>query len=142
MSRDVDVSSANGEKPQSSVVPSCATGITPAASRMRPTMSPTLSTFGWIGSVTPTNRICPGFSTAFIAFNTRVRSFSLARQEYPDTSAYNDPEIVLRIDKKYHAGFVVKSPDPNRVQALLDSYSERFRRDFFATAPVPEKPTS
>jgi hypothetical protein len=67
---------------------------------------------------------------------------SLARQEYPDTSAYNDPEIVLRIDKKYHAGFVVKSPDPKRVQALLDSYSERFRRDFFATAPVPEKPTS
>ena len=34
---------------------------------------------------------------------------SLARQEHPDTSAYNDPEIVMRIEKKYHAGFVVKS---------------------------------
>jgi biotin carboxylase len=67
---------------------------------------------------------------------------SLARQEFPDTSAYTDPEIVYRVDKKYHAGFVVKSPDPKRVQSLLDSYSERFRHDFLATAPVPEKPTA
>jgi biotin carboxylase len=67
---------------------------------------------------------------------------SLARQETPDTSAYNDPEIALRIAKKYHAGFVVKSPDPARVQALLESYAERFRHDFFATAPVPDKPSS
>ncbi len=67
---------------------------------------------------------------------------SLARQENPDTSSYNDPEIVERIDKKYHAGFVFKSPDPARIVALLDSYSQRFRHDFFATAPVPDKPTS
>jgi hypothetical protein len=67
---------------------------------------------------------------------------SLARQEDPDTSAYTDPEIVLRIKKKYHAGFVLRSPDPARIVELLDSYSARFREDFFATAPVPEKPTS
>jgi biotin carboxylase len=67
---------------------------------------------------------------------------SLARQENPDTSSYNDPEIVERIQKKYHAGFVFKSPDPARIVALLDSYSQRFRHDFFATAPVPDKPTS
>jgi biotin carboxylase len=67
---------------------------------------------------------------------------SLARQENPDTTAYNDPEIVERIDKKYHAGFVFKSPHPSRIVALLDSYAQRFRHDFFATAPVPEKPTS
>jgi biotin carboxylase len=67
---------------------------------------------------------------------------SLARQEHPDTSAYNDPEIVMRIEKKYHAGFVVKSADSSRVVSLLDSYAQRFRHDFFATAPVPEKPTS
>ena len=35
---------------------------------------------------------------------------SLARQEEPDTSAYNDPEIVYRITKYHHAGFVLKSP--------------------------------
>ncbi len=67
---------------------------------------------------------------------------SLARQETPDTSAYNDPEIVLRVRKKYHAGFVFRSPDPARIVALLDSYAQRFRHDFFATAPVPDKPTS
>jgi hypothetical protein len=67
---------------------------------------------------------------------------SLARQETPDTSSYNDPEIVLRIRKKYHAGFVLRSPDPARIVALLDSYAQRFRHDFFATAPVPDKPTS
>jgi biotin carboxylase len=67
---------------------------------------------------------------------------SLARQEYPDTSAYNDPEIVLRIPKKHHAGFVLRSPDPARIAALLDSYARRITQDFYATQPVPEKPTS
>lgn len=67
---------------------------------------------------------------------------SLARQEDPDTSAYTDPEIVLRIKKKYHAGFVLRAADPARIVELLDSYSQRFRKDFFATAPVPERPTS
>lgn len=67
---------------------------------------------------------------------------SLARQEFPDTSAYNDPEIVMRIPKKHHAGFVLRSNDPARVQALLDSYAQRISHDFYASEPVPEKPTS
>jgi len=67
---------------------------------------------------------------------------SLARQERPDTSAYNDSEIVYRITKYHHAGFVVKSPRPERIQELLDSYSKRFQADFLATQPVPERPSS
>ena len=67
---------------------------------------------------------------------------SLARQETPDTSAYSDPEIVLRIPKHHHAGFVLRSPRADRVAELLDSYSARFRDDFFATQPVPDKPSS
>jgi len=67
---------------------------------------------------------------------------SLARQEEPDTSAYNDPEIVYRVKKYHHAGFVVKSPDPVRVKELLQSYSQRFVTDFLATQPVPDKPSS
>src|SRR6202008_1912497 len=67
---------------------------------------------------------------------------SLARQQHPDTSAYNDPEIVYRVSKYHHAGFVVKSSSPERVQQLLDSYSARFAQDFLATQPVPEKPTA
>src|SRR5260370_1141213 len=67
---------------------------------------------------------------------------SLARQEQPDTSAYQDPEIVYRVSKYHHAGFVLKSSKPERIQQLLDSYSTRFAQDFLATQPVPEKPTA
>ena len=67
---------------------------------------------------------------------------SLARQECPDTSAYTDPEIVYRVTKYHHAGFVLKSPSHERIQQLLDSYARRFHEDFVATQPVPDKPTS
>jgi biotin carboxylase len=67
---------------------------------------------------------------------------SLARQERPDTSAYNDPEIVYRITKYHHAGFVLKSTTPERIEELLDSYSKRFQADFLAMQPVPERPSS
>ncbi len=67
---------------------------------------------------------------------------SLARQELPDTSAYNDPEIVYRITKYHHAGFVLKSPQQAPIEELLSSYSKRFQEDFLATQPVPEKPSS
>jgi biotin carboxylase len=67
---------------------------------------------------------------------------SLARQERPDTSAYNDSEIVYRITKYHHAGFVLKSAAPKRIEELLDTYSKRFQADFLATQPVPEKPSN
>src|SRR5208283_3233843 len=44
---------------------------------------------------------------------------SLAKQEEPDTSAYQDPEIIQRISKYHHAGFVLKSPSSLRIQELL-----------------------
>ena len=66
---------------------------------------------------------------------------SLARQEHPDTSAYNDPEIVWRMnDKKHHVGLIVKSSDPGRVQELIGNYAPRFRQDFFASQPPRDKP--
>ena len=67
---------------------------------------------------------------------------SLARQERPDTSAYNDPEIVYRVTKYHHAGFVLKSSKQERIEELLGSYSKRFQSDFLATQPVPERPNS
>lgn len=66
---------------------------------------------------------------------------SLARQEQPDTSAYTDPEIVLRIRKRHHAGLIVASPDPARVSQLIDEYVSRFYTDFHASAPAPERAT-
>jgi hypothetical protein len=67
---------------------------------------------------------------------------SLARQEYPDTSAYDDPEIVYRLNKLHHAGLVVASKDPTRVEQLLETYSRRFYDDFYTTGPPLDKPTT
>lgn len=67
---------------------------------------------------------------------------SLARQESPDTSGYDDPEIVLRIPKHHHAGFVLRADKPERIAELLDSYGARIAEDFYATAPVPDKPSA
>ena len=60
---------------------------------------------------------------------------SLARQEWPDTSAYDDPEVVWRMNRRHHAGLIVASHDSTRVDALLESYGQRFYQDFFASAP-------
>jgi len=67
---------------------------------------------------------------------------SLARQEDPDTSAYNDPEVSLRIKKHHHAGLILRSMDQRRVQALLENYSQRFAQEFLAVEPQREKPTA
>jgi len=68
---------------------------------------------------------------------------SLARQERPDTSAYNDPEVVWRMDDKpHHVGLILKSADPGRVEQLIQSYLPRFRQDFFASQPPLERPSS
>jgi biotin carboxylase len=67
---------------------------------------------------------------------------SLARQQEPDTSGYTDPEIVERIKRFHHAGLVLKSSSPERIDQLLASYSQRFAQDFLASQPVPDKPTA
>lgn len=66
---------------------------------------------------------------------------SLARQEWPDTSSFSDPEIAWRMKKAHHVGLVVKSKDPTRVEQLLADYTKRIERDFMTSAPSPEKPT-
>jgi biotin carboxylase len=65
---------------------------------------------------------------------------SLAKQEYPDTSAFGDPEVVWRLKKKFHVGLIVRSPRPERVEELLASYLDRIRNDFHAFAPPQERP--
>ena len=67
---------------------------------------------------------------------------SLARQEHPDTSSYADPEIVYRVSKYHHAGFVLQSPRVERIQELLDGYAARFCNDFLASQPVPDRPSA
>ena len=67
---------------------------------------------------------------------------SLARQENPDTSGYNDPEVHLRIKKHHHAGLVLKSSDPHRIPSLLENYARRFAEEFMAVEPLRDKPTA
>jgi biotin carboxylase len=69
---------------------------------------------------------------------------SLARQEWPDTGGYCDVEIVWRLHKAHHAGFILASPEHGRVQALLADYVTRVAQDFTATAPPKEgeRPTN
>jgi biotin carboxylase len=63
----------------------------------------------------------------------------LSRQEYPDLSSYDEPEIVVRLNKRYHAGLVVSSTDAERVKTLLDTYQQRFAEDFLAVMPPLDK---
>src|SRR5947209_5686182 len=63
---------------------------------------------------------------------------TLARQEYPDTSAYQEPEITWRLNKRHPVGFVVTAEEHERVVFLLDDYMQRFAVDFSATLPPLE----
>ena len=64
---------------------------------------------------------------------------SLAKQEQPDTSGYDDPEIVYRAKKLHHAGLIVRSKKLERVDELLTSYATRFAEDFVAVVAPLEK---
>lgn len=66
---------------------------------------------------------------------------SLAKQEWPDMSGYNDPEIFWKIHKQFHAGLVVRSRQWEKIESLLSGYTDRFYQDFFTSAPPKEKPT-
>ncbi|MBS0656843.1 MAG: ATPase [Verrucomicrobia bacterium] len=66
---------------------------------------------------------------------------SLARQEWPDLQAFDDPEVVLRIPKKYHVGLVWKSDSVARVEELQRKYIEKVQADYHASAPLPAKAT-
>ncbi len=65
---------------------------------------------------------------------------SLARDEWPDTSAFQDPELIMRIDRKHHVGFVVRSPDHTRISQLLTEYTDRVRKEHHASAPALDTP--
>lgn len=67
---------------------------------------------------------------------------SLSRQESPDTSGYRDSEIVWRLNKRYHAGLILQSPEHARIEQLLENYTLRFYEDFYATQPLPDRAVS
>jgi biotin carboxylase len=66
----------------------------------------------------------------------------LARTAEPDTSAFDAPEIVVRMQKHHHAGLIVRSSQSERVRELLKTYSAAFAERFLAQMPPPAKPTA
>ena len=67
---------------------------------------------------------------------------SLARQAEPDTNAYDDPEIALRLHKDHHAGLLLRSRSGERIASLVNDYTQRFLVDFNAVLAAPDKPTA
>jgi len=59
----------------------------------------------------------------------------LAKQQHPDLSQYQEPEIVWRLPKEHHAGLLIASPNAQHVEHLLTNYSNRFATDFLTAAP-------
>jgi biotin carboxylase len=66
----------------------------------------------------------------------------LAKSAEPDTSDFDAPEVVLRMKKHHHAGLIVRSSRPERVQELVEQYSAGFAERFLAKMPAPPKPTA
>lgn len=67
---------------------------------------------------------------------------SLCKDEFPDTTSFDDPEICWRLHKKHHIGFIIKSPDRNRVLEILERYTQQIKQDFHASLPAPDKPSN
>jgi hypothetical protein len=67
---------------------------------------------------------------------------SLAKQESPDMSAYDDPEIVWHLKgNPYHAGLIFRADAVERMEERLDHYITRIDRDFGAVLPPPASAT-
>ena len=66
-------------------------------------------------------------------------ALALANEDKPDTSHYTDREIVYRIKKPKHVGLIFFSEKKERIDALLNIYTERITSDFLAFAPAKER---
>lgn len=64
---------------------------------------------------------------------------ALAKEEHPDTSHFDDPEVVYRVHKPKHVGLILHSKKKDRLYSLLGSYAERISREFLAIAPAKER---
>ncbi|MEA5137629.1 ATP-grasp domain-containing protein [Arcicella rigui] len=66
---------------------------------------------------------------------------SLVRQQYPDLSSFDAPEVYWRMNEEYHIGLVVKSESRERVLELLDDYADKIFKNFHASAPIRDRPS-
>ena len=64
---------------------------------------------------------------------------SLSRFEHPDTSSFTDPEIVWKMELKWHIGFIVVSDSSEKVLELLEKFTHRIGNEFHASIAAPDK---
>ncbi|HEY9900654.1 MAG TPA: ATP-grasp domain-containing protein [Pantanalinema sp.] len=62
----------------------------------------------------------------------------LAKEQWPDLSSFDAPEVTWRQKKEWHAGVIVRSDDPDRVEELVNEYARRFAQELMAHAPAKE----
>jgi hypothetical protein len=66
---------------------------------------------------------------------------TLSSQKWPDLSVFDDPEIVWKMNEEYHIGLVVKAKKREKVEKLLDAYTQKiYELGLHASAPSPDKP--
>jgi biotin carboxylase len=65
-----------------------------------------------------------------------------AQTEEPDISCFKDPEIVVRMHIRHHAGLMVRSGRPERVKQLLEQLSGEFARRFLVRPQPQERLTT
>jgi biotin carboxylase len=66
-------------------------------------------------------------------------ALALANTDQPDTSHYEDEEIVYRVAKPKHVGLIFHSAKQKKVDELLSVYTERITTDFLAVMPAKER---
>ncbi|MBK8813230.1 MAG: ATP-grasp domain-containing protein [Acidobacteria bacterium] len=64
---------------------------------------------------------------------------ALAKEDHPDTSHFDDPEVVYRVHKPHHVGLILHSKKKDRLYELLGTYADRIAGEFLAVAPAKER---
>lgn len=64
----------------------------------------------------------------------------LARQEWPDLSGFEAPEVVWRLKRRHHAGLIVASPSFELVDVLAETYRRQLEQNYLAVLPPRKAP--
>lgn len=66
---------------------------------------------------------------------------SLARQQFPDMSPFNDPEVYCHIPEEHHVALILHADHQSKVLELLDRYALIVKEHYHASAPALDKPS-
>lgn len=67
---------------------------------------------------------------------------SLAKDKHPDTSMYNDSEIIKTLKKDYHIGFVFQTANEKDTESKLDEFAAIVTEKYLNILPPSDKPTN